>query len=479
MDTVSEQQILDNEAESACAAVGPLEAAEQTSEPTEEKLGKYKLTLAACVMSVLTFVVAINLVPVLFVPLMNLYDLPFSHLGVLIAISFVAQTFVMIVLAKVPDKVGVRPVLIVATLLCAAGFLMMFLVPVIFGGAIFAGIVVAMVMYGTAAGFMVAMINPIVNALPIRNKERTLTLFHTSFAALMVLAILGTTLGVFFLPYESWNFVPLIWVAVPITATILWIRAPIVRPKTAKDGEAKITEGGKDRASSKATSKGIFLLLLLAMTVAMASEAIVGKGSSSYIDVGLNVPKIVGDILGPAMFAVGLGVGRLIYGLWGKKRSMSAFMIGGSAVCFVLYLVAALTPVAAIGVVALALVGLSVSLLVPGMIVATGNKFRKGGVLIFIVMAIAGKVGAAGGPALFGILGGVLDAQFMVSIAYNLGMSTQEAALRATLLLCAIFPLVSTVLQIVLRKRLRDKSVDEDTVAEDIGGATVATEGTE
>ena len=412
----------------------------------QEGLGKYKFTLLACTMSVWVFGTAINLVPILFVPLMNRYDLPFSYLGLLIGISFVAQMIVMLLFSKLPDKIGLRPVLLVTSLLIAVGFLLLFLAPIIFPPAyILVGLILAVVVYGTAGGFMGSMINPLVNALPLRNKPRFMSLFHCVYAAFMIVAISFTSLFVYLLPDASWNFVPLIWVFVPLLCFVFWIRAPIIKPAAAvKDSEGKTVLGKK---------KKTLILFLAAMTVAMASEAIIAKGASSYIELGLDVPKLIGDLLGPAMFALALGVGRLLYWFLGKKVNIKHFMIWGSVACFILYLVAALTPYAAVGVVAIVLIGFATSLLIPGMMAATGEKFAGAGVFIFVLLSMAGKIGAAGAPSLFSLLGGVFDAGWIASFADSVGMTTQQVGLRLALLICAVIPLICIILQVILARR--------------------------
>jgi len=439
---------------------------DETLPSTADTIKKYRHTLIACIFSVLTFSVAINLVPILIAPLMEFYSLPVYSLAILVGISFIAQMIILLSCSRIPDKVGVRPVLLVTSLLSAVGFLLLFLAPYMFSASnIMAGLIIAAIVYGIGAGFMTTMLNPIVNALPLKNKERTLTLFHTSFAALMVIAIIGTTLGVSLLPSELWNFVPLYWIIAPLICFALWLKAPIIRPNTAKETDTtkntdlKTNEqAAQNKGKISSGQRGMLVLMLIATTVAMASEAIIAKGSSLYIDVGLDVPKLIGDLLGPAMFAVGLGIGRLLYGLYGKDINIRVLMVAGSAVCFALYLVAVFTPFAWVGVVALALVGFSVSLLIPGMIVETGKTYKSGGVFIFVLIGAAGKIGAAGGPALFGLLAGVFDRERFYNFAYSLSLTTEGLGLRAALLICAIFPLASTIFQLVLLGKNKKKS---------------------
>jgi len=442
---------------------------------TGQVIKKYRLTLAAIFFSVLTFTVAINLVPIMFAPIQRLYseiglNFPTTHLGLLIFVSFGAQILVLATCSKLPDKFGMRPVFIITAGIAVVGFLLLFLTPILFPNLIIAGMIIAVIVYGIGAGFGITIVNPLINNLPFKNKERTLAIFHSLFALSILIAIVGTTLMVEFLPYDMWNFISLFWIIIPIIALVLWIFAPIVQKKEAVKGETAVSErevkvvadgsaliNSTDNPQKSKAKRALFWTMMVAMVVAMASEAIVAKGSSFYIDVGLDVPKLVGDLLGPAMFAIGLGLGRLLYGLFGKGRNIRNFMIFGSLICFVLYLVAVFTPIPAIGVVALALCGLAVSLLLPGLLAQTGVEFKDLGVKVFVWLATASKVGAAGGPALFGFLGGILENSFG-GLSETLNLTPYALGVRVALLICAIFPLMSFVLQLVLKKKSGVKS---------------------
>ena len=449
------------------------ENASNPAQTHEKVFVKYKLTLIAVAFSVLTFAIGINLVPLLFVPIMyGLYEFPWSHMSLLIFISFGTQMIILLACSKIPDKVGLRPILVCTCGMVTLGFILLFLTPIIFGNHIFVGLLLAVIVYGVAAGFLNAMLNPIINSLPFKNKERAMTLFHTSFAALSILSILGTTLAIYFLPYIRWNFIPLAWAVVPLIALILWTKAPLIALKkkgiesaTSADVNSSINLAHKPLTTDtkKSSGKKTLLLILFAMTVAMASEAILGKGSSAYIDAGLAVPKLIGDLLGPIMFTLFLGLGRLLFGLFGNKHNMRTFMIFGSLTAFVLYVFAALTPIPALGVAAIALSGFAVSLLVPGMITQTGKDYAHGGATIFIILNAAGKIGAAGGPGLFGLLGDILSTAFG-DLHYRLGLTERALGLRAALLICAIFPLVSFILQWILHKKQKKELLAEEAL---------------
>jgi len=451
-----------------------------TALTARQVLKKYRLTFAAIVFCVLSFAVAINLIPIMFAPIQRLYseqgvNFPTWFFGLIIFISFGMQVIVLATCSKLPDKFGMRPVFIFTAAIAAFGFILLFLVPIIIpANFMIVGIIFAVVIYSIGAGFAVTIINPLINSMPFKNKERTLAIFHALFALLIFIAIVGTTLMVEFLPYSWWNFIPLFWVVVPVAALILWFFAPLTKKcdkakvepavtvhATLSHAEAKAIANGENLATASVSplkgKKAFFLIMMVAMTAAMASEAIVAKGSSLYIDVGLYVPKLVGDLLGPALFAIGLGLGRLLYGLFGKGKDIRNFMIFGSLAAFLLYLVAIFTPIPAIGVAALAVCGLAVSLLLPGLLAQTGTEFGSLGVKVFVWLSTASKIGAAGGPALFGLLGGLLG-DALSGLAEPLNLTTEALGLRAALLICALFPLLSFILQIILKKKAGVKS---------------------
>jgi len=56
---------------------------------------------------------------------------------------------------------------------------------------------------------------------------------------------------------------------------------------------------------------------LILILCAGASELTMSQWSSLFAEKGLQVSKVVGDLLGPCLFAVFMGIGRTIYGKLG------------------------------------------------------------------------------------------------------------------------------------------------------------------
>ena len=401
----------------------------------------YRLTLTACVIGTSATAVAANLLPILFVPLMDLYGLKFGHLGLLMAVYFLSQFISSLFGARLPDKLGLRPLLMLSCAFLTAGFLLLYLSPLVFKNNVLTGLVISAAVYGTAVALLGMMLNPVINALPFSNKHKAMTLFQSAFAAATVIAVAVTSLAAYFLPADAWNYIPLFWCAVPVICFALWIKAPFIQPVAAPDAEPRVLLKNKG-----------FYLAAAAMLTGVAAEIVISSGASAFIEKGLNVNKLLGDMMGPCMFALTFGSGRLLYGLFGGKLNIRNLMVWGSFSCLVLYLSAALIPVTAVSIAALALCGFAVCLLSPGMYSTTPVRFPNSGVWLFAMIYASGAAGSAGGSAVFGVLGGAFDMPALASFAESLKLTSAQLALRLSLLCCAVFPLISLILQIILKR---------------------------
>jgi len=440
-------------------------------------LKSYRLTIVACVVSVCITATANNLMPILFVPLMELYDFTFSKLGLLVAVYFIAELVAALSCAGLPDKIGFRPLLLAASGLTAIGFLLFFLTPFLFTDDILPGLILTVALYGLSVGLLDMLVSPVIQSLPFKNKHKAMSIFHSTFAGGIMISIAVTSLAIYYLPAHNWNFIPLFWVIMPLACVILWIKAPLIRPSAGVTHIPEVRPNKDDdnyyalyndvthkpevipthkNAIGILSNKGVRNLLvmsLLAMFFGVASEMVVTTGASTFIEKGLAVPKLLGDIIGPCMFAVTFGIGRLSYGLFFSKWDIRTFMIGGSLACILLYLAAAFVPATAVSIIALALCGFATCLLSPGTYTTSSERFPDAGVWLFAVLNAIGKAGGAAASALFGILGEMFDGLASWSFMEGMGLTAEQLALRLSLAVCAVFPLMSLILQIVLKKK--------------------------
>jgi MFS family permease len=200
--------------------------------------------------------------------------------------------------------------------------------------------------------------------------------------------------------------------------------------------------------------KPYYIVALLAIMGGAATELVMNQWSSTFTEKVLELPKVTGDLLGMCGFAVMLGLGRVIYGRYGNKMNMNNVLVASAGVAVACYIIVAVSPIHSISLVACAACGLAASLLWPGTLVVTAEKYPLAGAWIFAILAAAGDVGAAAGPFAAGILTDFTRSfPLAISWASAVGLNPDQYAIRAAILLAAIFPVLTMACHWYLRGR--------------------------
>jgi MFS family permease len=143
----------------------------------------------------------------------------------------------------------------------------------------------------------------------------------------------------------------------------------------------------------------------------------------------------MGDLLGPCMFAVTMGISRVIYGKYGEKLELTGFMTGSGVLCVICYLLASLSSNPVMGLIGCVVCGFSVGIMWPGTISLSSKKFPAGGTAMFALLAMAGDLGGSVGPAIVGRI-----AQFAGD------------DIRAGMGVGLVFPVVLIIMIIIIKK---------------------------
>ena len=133
-----------------------------------------------------------------------------------------------------------------------------------------------------------------------------------------------------------------------------------------------------------------------------------------------------------------LALGRSGYAALGARVPLHRLLIGGSGAAAVLYVVCALAQSPLLGVLACGLTGLCVSLLWPGAIILASRRIPSAGAAMFALLSAGGDVGASLGAFCVGRAADWAQASGTVFA----GAAGESGALRAGLLLAAVFPLL-------------------------------------
>ena len=351
----------------------------------------YRKTLTACYLGFVTQAISANFTPLLFLTFKGTYGISLEQLAMIPLIFYFTQLLVDIVAAKYADKIGYRLCVIASQLLSSVGLLFLTFLPDLMPNA-FAGILIAVGLYAIGSGLIEVLLSPIVEACPFENKAGVMSLLHSFYCWGAVGVILGSTLFFALFGIAQWKILTVLWALIPLYNAINFISCPI----------EKLGEDGTNMSIRQLLSVPMFWMMIFLMICAGSSEATMCQWASAFTESALEVSKLIGDLAGPCMFAVFMGIARMLYGKFSEKLNLVKTMLlcGFSAV--LCYLLASLAPLAILGLAGCALCGLAVGIMWPGTISLSSQKCPGGGTAMFAFLALAGDLGATAGPVLVG-----------------------------------------------------------------------------
>ena len=353
----------------------------------------YKSTLHACYLGYITQALIVNLPPILFVVFRDKFGLTYTMLGSLVMVNFITQLITDAIAVKYINKFSQRSVAVLAHALAAAGMLLLALLPEIMANP-YAGLIISSIVFAVGGGLIEVLVSPIVESLPGEAKASSMSLLHSFYSWGQVLVILLSTAALLLTGHALWFALPLAWSILPLITLFKFTKVPLMPAEE---------ESKRTPLKTLITSK-IFLLALLLMVCSGASEQAMGQWASLFAEKGLGISKTLGDLLGPCLFAVMMGLARTLYGIKGQKINMLKTLTVCSALCILSFVITAIVPVPAISLFGCALCGLSVSLMWPGMLSLTASGYPSGGTAMFAILALSGDLGCSIGPWLTGII---------------------------------------------------------------------------
>ncbi|MDD4540527.1 MAG: MFS transporter, partial [Lentisphaeria bacterium] len=296
------------------------------------------------------------------------------------------------------------------------------------------GFIVGTIIFSGASGMLEVLLSPIVNAVPNDEKAAAMSLLHSFYCWGQLSVVLVTTLLLFALGAERWQWIVAAWLVLPAIDAILFYRAPLapIVPEDQKQSLAHIIRAP------------FFHVALVAILVGGATELIIAQWISAFLEKAMELPKVIGDIAGVCAFAATMGAGRAIYGCYGARFNINLVMIAGSILAIICYVGVALSTTPLLSLLLCALSGLAVSMLWPGTLSISAARFPLAGTAMFATLAAAGDSGAAIGPYFASLVADMLPQhQAMANLATQLGISLEQLGLRAAILGSAIFPICS------------------------------------
>ncbi len=364
----------------------------------------YNQTLYACFTGFVVQAIVNNFIPLLFLTFEDIYGISLGKITLLVTINFCLQLLVDFLAIGFIDRIGYRTSAVIAHIFGAVGLVSLTILPEVFTDP-FYGILLSVMLYAIGGGLLEVLMSPIVESCPTNNKEKAMSLLHSFYCWGHVGVVLISTIFFAVIGIENWKVLAIIWAIIPFLNGLNFTKVPIYEP----------SEGHKISFQGLFQNK-LFLLFLLLMVCAGASEQAVSQWASTLAEKSLGVDKAVGDLAGPMSFAIFMGISRLLYGKYGDKLPLRKAMIGSSILCIGAYVLIAGTQSPILGLIGCAVSGFSVGIMWPGTFSLAASSVKHGGTAMFALMALAGDLGCASGPTLVGMVSEVLDGNLKYGI---------------------------------------------------------------
>ena len=352
---------------------------------------KYQKTLAACYLGFVTQAIAANFAPLLFLTFQNTYGISLEKIALIPVVFYLTQLLIDLGATKFADKIGYRICVVTSQVVSAAGLVLLAVLPEILPIP-FLGILIAVVFYAIGSGLIEVLVSPIVEACPFENKDGRMSLLHSFYCWGAVGVVLGSSLFFAVFGTENWRILSLVWALVPLVNIFQFLTCPIEH----------LVESGESLPLRKLLQLPLLWIMILLMICSGASEATMAQWASAFTESALGVSKTVGDLAGPCLFAVFMGISRILYGKMSEKLNLAKTMLLCGLLCVACYLLASLSPLPVLGLAGCALCGFSVGIMWPGTISLSSQKCPKGGTAMFAFLALAGDFGATVSPAMVG-----------------------------------------------------------------------------
>lgn len=390
---------------------------------------KYRSTMNACFTGYIVQAIVNNFVPLLFVTFQNSWHIPLSRITMLITVNFIIQLSVDLASAGFVDRLGYRASAVTAHLFSAAGLLMLTFLPDMMPDP-FYGILISVIVYAVGGGLIEVLISPIIESCPTDNKETAMSLLHSFYCWGYMGVVLFSTVFFALFGIGNWRALTLVWAVIPVVNAVVFCRVPLFSLDENEETGMSISSLISDRK---------FLMLMLMMLSAGAGEQSVSQWASTFAEEGLGLSKTVGDLAGPMMFALMMGLSRVLYSRYGDRIELDSAMKCSAAACALSYVCIAV-PSSVLGIVGCALCGFSVGILWPGTFSLASRSLVRGGTAMFALLALAGDLGCTAGPTLAGMIS-----------------SAAGDNLRLGVFAAVIFPVMFLIAAVFLGNRRKEK----------------------
>lgn len=411
----------------------------------------YKRTKFACYMAYFTMSSIFCVPPLLFVTLREMYGISYTLLGTLVLTNFCTQLGIDLIFTAFSKHFNIAKVVRAMPLITAAGMLTYALVPALIPQFAYGGLLIGTVVFSVSAGLSEVLLSPTIAAIPSETPDKDMSRLHSLYAFGVFTMVVASTLFLNIFGSENWMYLMGILALLPIIPAVLFMTSPM----------PDMDNAGSGAGSGK--SKGHVLAMALCVgCIFFGSCAENGMGNwiSGFMENALHIDKTLGDVLGVAMFAVLLGIARILHSKFGGKITV-ILLVGmcGAAVC---YLAAGFCSNVVVAFAACILTGLFTAMLWPGALIMMEENIPGVGIAAYALMAAGGDLGASLSPQLMGIVvDEVAASSFAASLSVSTGMTTDQIGMKAAMLTGSVFPILGIGVMLVTMGYFRKRKASQ------------------
>jgi len=412
---------------------------------TWHALENNRLVVRFCYIGMFVQAMVINLTPLLFIPLKEQLGLTFEQIGRLILINFLTQMVVDLICCAIADRLSAKLLMVLANVLAGAGLWLFALLPA-YCATPYDGLVLGTLVFSCGCGLLEVLTSPTINAVPSARKAGDMALLHAFYPIGKVAVIIVTGLALYLFGTAHWRWIMLAWSLVPFVNTVnfLLVRLP------------PFAVAGQRQTLRALVRIPAYLLAVLALGFAGATEVTLAQWTSAFAERGLGLSKVVADLVGFGLFGIGMIGGRLWFGLKGEAHNLQRLMIHGALLSALMCVLMSVAPWPALALAACAGAGCFVSLLWPGVLSLGAARFPLAGASMFALLAAAGDTGAGVMPWLLGVVADqITTVPHWLAVLTGGHLTAEQLGLRTGLLLTTVCPLIMAGLLVMLRSHHR------------------------
>lgn len=410
----------------------------------------FKRTKLACYTAYFTMSTIFSLPPLLFVTLREMYGISYTLLGTLVLINFCTQLSIDLIFTFFSKHFSIGKIVKIMPLITSFGLVIYAVTPMIFPQYAYTGLVIGTVIFSVSAGLSEVLLSPLIAAIPSKTPQRDMSMLHSLYAFGVFTVVVISTVFLKLFGTENWMYLTLFFAVWPVLAAVMFMLSPI---PDMNSGE------GDRQLQSRSKGKAIGLALCAAcIFFGSCSENTMSNWISGFMENALHIDKALGDILGMAMFAVLLGLVRILYAKFGKN--ICAVLLTGMVGALACYLTVSFSANTVLVFLACIFTGLFTSMLWPGALIMMEENVPGVGVGAFALMAASGDLGASVAPQLMGIVvDQVSVSSWAAQLAPAVNLTAEQLGMKTGMLVSAVFPLLGTVVLLVAIRFFRKNTV--------------------